>query len=168
MRTARKAVIEGARTGEVVPAESRTLSRVVTFLGGRKTLRARIETKLEAHDAIQKGLPSAALLAVLEHVRVLPNADLTAALGVSERTIQRRANDPTLPLSPEQSGRTWRFAEVLAKATDVLGDQDAAERWMMAPAMALDQRRPIDLLATPTGFELVEQLLGRMEYGVYT
>ncbi|MCC6197871.1 MAG: antitoxin, partial [Burkholderiales bacterium] len=122
MGSARKKMIESTRTGGSVPAESRTLSRVVTFLGGRKILRTRIETKLEAHDAIHKGLPSAALLAVLEHVRVLPNADLTAAIGVSERTIQRRANDPTLPLSPEQSGRTWRFAEVLAKATDVLGD----------------------------------------------
>jgi putative toxin-antitoxin system antitoxin component (TIGR02293 family) len=34
--------------------------------------------------------------------------------------------------------------------------------------MALDQRRPIDLLATPAGVQLVEDLLGRIQYGVYT
>ncbi|MFH0343200.1 MAG: antitoxin Xre/MbcA/ParS toxin-binding domain-containing protein [Chromatiales bacterium] len=37
-----------------------------------------------------------------------------------------------------------------------------------APAMALDQRRPIELLSSPAGVEMVEQLLGRLEYGVYT
>ncbi|HEV3423731.1 MAG TPA: antitoxin Xre/MbcA/ParS toxin-binding domain-containing protein [Paraburkholderia sp.] len=31
----------------------------------------------------------------------------------------------------------------------------------------LEQRCPIDLLSTPAGVELVEDLLERMEYGVY-
>jgi len=35
-------------------------------------------------------------------------------------------------------------------------------------ATGLDQRRPIDLLTTPAGVELVEDFLGRIEYGVYT
>ena len=35
------------------------------------------------------------------------------------------------------------------------------------PAIGLDQRRPIDLLATPAGAKLVEDFLSRVEYGVY-
>ena len=72
------------------------------------------------------------------------------------------------PLSQEQSGRAWKFAEILATATEVFGSQSEAEQWMIAPAVALDQRRPIDLLGSPVGLELVEQLLGRIEHGVYT
>jgi uncharacterized protein (DUF2384 family) len=34
--------------------------------------------------------------------------------------------------------------------------------------MALDDRRPADLLSSPVGVEMVEQLLGRLEHGVYT
>ena len=34
--------------------------------------------------------------------------------------------------------------------------------------MALDRRRPIDLLATQAGVDAVEELLTRMEYGVYS
>ncbi len=34
--------------------------------------------------------------------------------------------------------------------------------------MALEQRKPIDMLSTPAGFELVEEHLTRVEYGVYT
>jgi putative toxin-antitoxin system antitoxin component (TIGR02293 family) len=60
------------------------------------------------------------------------------------------------------------FSEILVKATAVLGSQEEAERWLERPAIGLEQRRPIDLLATPAGVRLVEELLGRIEYGVYT
>jgi putative toxin-antitoxin system antitoxin component (TIGR02293 family) len=82
--------------------------------------------------------------------------------------VQRFKLAPDKKLSPEQSGRAWKFAEILAKATAVLGSQEEAEDWLRRPAMALDQRRPIDLLATPAGVQLVEDLLGRIQYGVYT
>jgi putative toxin-antitoxin system antitoxin component (TIGR02293 family) len=90
------------------------------------------------------------------------------AIGISLRTIQRHKESPAKSLSPEQSGRAWKLAEILAKATAVLGSQEEAERWLQQPAMGLDQRRPIDLLATPAGVEIVEDFLGRLEYGVYT
>jgi putative toxin-antitoxin system antitoxin component (TIGR02293 family) len=49
-----------------------------------------------------------------------------------------------------------------------MGSQEAAEQWLERPAIGLDQRRPIDLLSTPAGVELVETFLERLEYGVYT
>jgi putative toxin-antitoxin system antitoxin component (TIGR02293 family) len=87
---------------------------------------------------------------------------------MSLRTIQRRKEAPSKRLNQEQSGRTWKFAEILAKATAVLGSQEEAEQWLQRPAMGLDQRRPLDLLATPAGVEIVQDFLGRLEYGVYT
>lgn len=49
----------------------------------------------------------------------------------------------------------------------MFGSQEEAEQWLERPAIGLDQRRPIDLLATPAGIELVEQYLTRLAYGVY-
>jgi putative toxin-antitoxin system antitoxin component (TIGR02293 family) len=86
---------------------------------------------------------------------------------MSLRTFQRRKDAPAKPLNQEQSGRTWKFAEILAKASSVLGSQEAAEQWLERPAIGLEQRRPIDLLATQAGVELVEDFLERLEYGVY-
>src|SRR5260370_9472837 len=71
-------------------------------------------------------------------------------------------------LNQEQSGRTGKFAEILAKATTIFGSQERAEQWLEKPATGLNQRRPIDLLSTPAGVELVEDFLERLEYGVYT
>lgn len=57
---------------------------------------------------------------------------------------------------------------ILRLATVVLGSKAEARRWLEAPAMALDQRRPIDLVETRDGEALVTTLLNRIEYGVYT
>jgi len=86
---------------------------------------------------------------------------------MSLRTAQRYRGTPSKPLSQQQSGRIWKFAEILAKAIAVLGSQEEAERWLDSPAMGLKQRRPIDLLATPAGVALVEDFLDRLAYGVY-
>jgi putative toxin-antitoxin system antitoxin component (TIGR02293 family) len=65
-------------------------------------------------------------------------------------------------------GRTRKFAEILARATELFGSRQEAKRWMERPAMALECRRPIDLMTTPAGVEIVEHLLQRLQYGVYT
>jgi putative toxin-antitoxin system antitoxin component (TIGR02293 family) len=83
------------------------------------------------------------------------------------RAAQRRKKTAEKPLSQEQSGRTWKFAEVLTKAMAIFGTQKEAEQWLERPAIGLDQRRPIDLLATPAGAKIVEDFLDRLEYGVY-
>jgi putative toxin-antitoxin system antitoxin component (TIGR02293 family) len=114
------------------------------------------------------GLPGGALTHLFDNFVVMrATASLEKAVGMSLRTYQRRKDAPAKPLSQEQSGRTWKFAEILAKATAVFGSQDEAEQWLERPAMGLERRRPIDLLATPAGVELVEDFLERLRYGVY-
>jgi len=56
----------------------------------------------------------------------------------------------------------------LAKATEILGSKEAAEQWLSRPAMGLGGQRPIDLLQTVQGAELVNDFLIRLEYSVYT
>jgi putative toxin-antitoxin system antitoxin component (TIGR02293 family) len=144
------------------------LGPIIELLGGPQVLKQSIRSKLDVHEAILKGIPGGALVFMVEHAKTMKPADVTRAVGVSLRTVQRRTKAPTTRLNQEQSGRTWKFAEILAKATEVFGDQTEAESWLAKPAMALDERRPVDLLASPAGVEMVEQLLGRLEHGVYT
>jgi putative toxin-antitoxin system antitoxin component (TIGR02293 family) len=55
----------------------------------------------------------------------------------------------------------------VGNAAEVLGSIEEAEQFMERPAIGLDQNRPIDLLATPAGVEMVETYLQRIKYGVY-
>jgi len=150
------------------PADSNLTDRTARLMGGARVLRHKFANPLDVHDAIEAGLPGAALHHLVDKLTVLEqDAALERAMGMSRRTLQRSKTAPERPLSSEQSGKAWKFAEVLALATDVLGSQDAAERWLSEPAMGLNQRRPIDLLQTPAGTELVETLLRRIDFGVY-
>ena len=148
--------------------ESGSFTQIVELLGGRQVFKKRINSKLDAHEVIRKGIPGGALVSLVKHIKILDSEDLLQAVGVSRRTVQRRSDTPLKPLSQDQSGRAWKFAEIVTTATNVLGSQAEAEKWLVTPAVALNQRRPVDLLSSPAGTELVEQLLGRLRYGVYT
>jgi putative toxin-antitoxin system antitoxin component (TIGR02293 family) len=69
---------------------------------------------------------------------------------------------------PKQVNNQRKLAEILARATFVFGSKEEAEKWLVNPAIGLDQRKPIDLLATPAGVELVEDFLVRLEHSVHT
>jgi putative toxin-antitoxin system antitoxin component (TIGR02293 family) len=144
------------------------LDDVSTLLGGRSVLGSIIESDLEAHELLHRGLPRAALSSLVDKIHFITSDEASEALGMSLRTLQRHKNTPAEHLDVQQSGRAWKFAEILAKATRVLGSQDEAEQWLRRPAIGLDQQRPIDLLTTPAGVQLVEDYLGRLEYNVYT
>lgn len=151
--------------------EDAEISRTVALLGGPRTLHRPVRSRLEAHDLLREGLPGHALKHLVNGVSILRaphHGSLEKAVGISLRTYQRRKDAPDKPLSLEQSGRAWKFAEILGRAIALFGSQAAAEEWLERPAMALDQRRPIDLLSTPAGVASVEDHLTRLEYGVYT
>ena len=150
------------------PLEEIELQRVADLLGGARVFRRPVRNSLEAHEMLLKGLPGRALTHLIDNLVVMErSASLEKAVGMSLRTFQRRRDAPAQRLSQEQSGRAWKFAEILAKATGLLGSQEEAEQWLDRPQIGLDQRRPIDLLQTPAGVELVQDLLTRVEYGVY-
>lgn len=154
--------------GAASHGEPGLLARVAALLGGTAVLCMPLTSPIDAHELLLRGLPGTALMHLIDTLSFVHKTEsLERAMGISLRTVQRRRDLPAKPLSQEQSGRTWKFAEVLARATGVFGSQAEAEQWLERPAMGLDQRRPIDLLATPAGLQLVEDFLGRLEYGVY-
>lgn len=56
---------------------------------------------------------------------------------------------------------------VVDLATRVLGSHEAAERWLLQKSVVLDGERPLDLLTSPSGTEAIQDLLTRIECGVY-
>lgn len=153
---------------DIEEAVDPVIGRTAELLGGRRTLGRLVRSRLDAHDLIQAGIPARALAHLVSNVPIARDGGLEQAVGISLRTYQRRKETLDQPLSREQSGRTWKFAEILGRATEIMGSQQEAEQWLERPAIGLDERRPIDLLSTPAGVQSVEDYLTRIEYGVYT
>lgn len=168
MQVVIKAAAIETRPAEAARFEAQPLQRVARLLGGARVLRHKLDSGLDAHDMILRGLPGQALTHLVGGLQIIePTQSLEKAMGMSLRTYQRRKDEPARKLSPEQSGRVWKFAEVLDKAIRVFGTQSAAESWLERPAIGLGQRRPIDLMSSPAGVEMVETVLMQLEYGVY-
>jgi len=138
------------------------------LLGGPKVLQVASLEMLDLHHAIVRGLRPATLVHLKKSLVHLSTADLGRALGVSERTILRHLEQSSGRLGVALGSRVWRLAQLLAHATTVFGGDEQAQRWLISSAMGLDGWRPIDLLQTDVGEELVNEFLGRLQYGVYS
>jgi putative toxin-antitoxin system antitoxin component (TIGR02293 family) len=121
---------------------------------------------LQTHDLVTKGIGVANLRRLMNAYLLLDNDQICKVIGASERTLQRAA-EKAKPLDTNVSDRAIRLASVTSQAIDVLGSQEAAERWLSSPALGLDGRKPIDLLQSTEGTDLVKTLLTRMDYDVY-
>ncbi len=116
-------------------------------------------------EIIRRGLPVQELDA-LQSVLDLPMEKLAPMLGISKATLHRRKTQGRL--GPDESDRVIRFARLMAKATEVLESEDAARRWLTSPQFGLGGSVPLDYALTEVGAREVEDLLGRIDLGVYS
>ncbi len=126
------------------------------------------DTPVSAPDMIrfvQAGLPFDELLALQSSLE-LPLDKLAIKLGISKATLHRRKLDGRL--GPEESDRVIRFARLMGKAVTVFETEDNARRWLSSPQVGLGGAVPLDYAGTEIGAREVEDLLGRIEYGVYS
>lgn len=156
-----------SQAAPVLFAEQERLPQIVGFLGGETAMSRRIENKLDVHNLIKSGFPFDVLRFLMNSIPALRDPDfMQKAIGMSVRTSQRKNADGAV-LTAEQSSKTWNFAEVMTQAEAVFGTKEDAIKWLNEPALGLDGERPIDLLSTSAGHDLVTDLLTRMEFGVY-
>lgn len=140
---------------------------------------ARARTLVAAHA---KGRPPRALVVAarvkaglkiaefdaLRELLGLTVEDLAARVGISSATLSRR-RQAGAPLDVGCSDRLLRYARLFRLAAELHdGNEEAARVWLRKPARALDGETPLDHAGTEAGAREVENLIGRLEHGVYT
>jgi putative toxin-antitoxin system antitoxin component (TIGR02293 family) len=131
----------------------------------KKTVTAKTAHPAELIQRIQKGLRFSELK-TLQDTLGLPFEKLAAKLCISRSTLQRRKAAGRL--SPDESDKVIRFSRLLHQATDFFGDIEKARAWLKHPQFGLGGAVPLDYATTEAGAREVENLLGRMKYGVYS
>jgi putative toxin-antitoxin system antitoxin component (TIGR02293 family) len=87
----------------------------------------------------------------------------------SETTGKRRfANIETNRLDPMESDRLVRMGRIIVEANEIFGDREKAMRWLHKPNRALKDHTPLEMSKTDPGARMVETLLGRISYGIFT
>ena len=91
---------------------------------------------------------------------------LAKTLNIAISTLARRKN--TGRMTFEESERIYRIARLYDRAVEVFGDKKMGRKWLKDPAWALGDITPLELAETELGAQEVDDLLGRIEHGVFT
>jgi len=138
---------------------------VVEILGGEKVLRRKVSSPLKLVEAVREGLPYSSLQAVMDALG-LSRQEASRVLSLPLRTLDRRKRQRRLQAL--ESDRLYRLANIATRAIDVLGSPHHAALWLRSPNRALGGVVPLELLDTELGAEQVDEILGRIEYGMYS
>jgi putative toxin-antitoxin system antitoxin component (TIGR02293 family) len=139
---------------------------VPDVLGGELILGRSMNDGGALAELVREGLPVKALFLLAERLD-LRQAEISEKIGIPQRTLTRRITQQSR-LTPAESDRTVRLAQVYSTAAETLGTGDKATAWLKTPNRALRGGRPLDQLDTDPGVREVEDLLGRISYGVYS
>jgi len=139
---------------------------VPEVLGGEILLERSFAKSGALAELVREGVPVKALLLLAERLDIT-QAEVAAKIGIPLRTLTRRMSSDAR-LTAAESDRTVRLAQVYATAVETLGDGERAASWLKTPNRALRGGTPLDQLDTDPGVREVEDLLGRIAYGVYS
>jgi putative toxin-antitoxin system antitoxin component (TIGR02293 family) len=124
-----------------------------------------IATVQQQIDRIRGGLSFRAA-ENLQKALSMPMEKLAIILGLSRATLHRRKVQGKL--GQAESEKLVRYQQLLKKASEVFGNADEARLWLTHPQPGLGNAVPIDFARSEIGAREVENLLGRIEYGVYS
>lgn len=133
--------------------------------GPASILRLQANSVVELRNAVRSGLPFSAFVALTKQLDISPQ-HFTAIFGIPLRTVARRKE--ARRLNPQESDRLYRVAWVASQAVEVLGSIEKARVWLKTPNRALGCERPLDLLDTEIGARQVEDVLLRLNYGIFS
>ena len=116
-------------------------------------------------DAVKVGLPIRVFRALAEALSV-SEVTLASVTGISGTTLTRRKRSGHL--TPDESEHVLRIATLLNQARQVFEDAGDAAEWLKTPNLSLGHKAPLEYADTEIGAREVENLLGRIDYGVYS
>jgi putative toxin-antitoxin system antitoxin component (TIGR02293 family) len=96
----------------------------------------------------------------------LPMEKLGPMLGISKATLHRRKIQGRLDQA--ESDRVVRYARLMGQAIEVMESEENARQWLNSPQFGLGGAVPLEYAETEVGAREVENLLGRIEHGVYS
>ncbi|GLU51086.1 antitoxin Xre/MbcA/ParS toxin-binding domain-containing protein [Dyadobacter frigoris] len=95
----------------------------------------------------------------------LTDNEMAYLLGMTPRNLHRIAPDKRL--GTDASERLLLLKNILIHALDTFEGKEAIIRnWLRTPISELNDQTPLQMMDTVTGFSLVDDVLGRLDYGL--
>ncbi|ACF15128.1 conserved hypothetical protein [Chloroherpeton thalassium ATCC 35110] len=122
--------------------------------------------KLLVAHAVKRGVPGV----LFEEINTNSPFDdrwWSSFLNINIRTLQRYRKAKDHIFKPIQSEKIFELAEVINLGNEVFDSPEQFNSWLNMPSPALGNEKPIDLLDTSYGKDLVLAELNNIEYGIF-
>lgn len=142
-----------------------SINAIEDLLGGPDVLGQNINSQMDLFELTRKGLTKKALVNLAQYMH-LSLASMTTILSITERTLQRKKDSDKL--SSFISDQILQLADVYTKGEEVFGTREQVSIWLTKPNKALGYKKPMELLSSSYGVQMVHDVLGRIEHGIYS
>jgi len=136
---------------------------LTTYFGTEPALRREMDSPFDLISVAREGVNKQAILHLAAYLD-LPIGTLLSILSLSTRTWQRY--DSTKVLAKEYTEKALQVAMLYQRGEEVFGDLEKFKGWINYPNPVFNGQRPVDLLDTVFGFQLLQDELIRIEHGV--
>jgi putative toxin-antitoxin system antitoxin component (TIGR02293 family) len=124
-----------------------------------------ILSSFEKIDLVEKGISKTAL-EKLKRMAGLDYDQLALVLNVARATlINKKANEK---FNPDLSDKILSLADLFSYGYEVFEDRDRFNTWLFSSNRALGGQTPFNILHSSFGRQEVKNLIGRIDYGVYS
>jgi len=138
--------------------------RILSVLGGSMQVSQAVNSDIDLIHLTRTGLPKS-VVTNLSAVLGISMEKMSSLLHVSHRTIQRKGDHELLNVY--SSEQILEIASVVSRGIEVLGTIENFTKWLHKEIRVLNNKKPIDFLDTSFGAQLVKDILGRIEHGIY-
>lgn len=143
------------------------LSRMVDIMGGKQVIKQPVHNTLDFLHLSQKEQLSIEAIRSIQRLMKFTNKEMSQMLSISESTLQRRYNSE-VPLSKDEAEKAFHITKVIARGMEVYGSLDDFLRFLHANSKALGNIKPIEIMSSSIGRDEILNLLGRIEWGMYS
>lgn len=124
-----------------------------------------VHSMIDLDKIVRNGIPIGMVKSLKESVR-MDDKSISDFIGITARTYHNYIEHNKV-LDLEKSDRIYRLASMVALAEEVFEDEEYAHNWLRQPQFGLGGAIPLKMMESEAGASLIEDLLNRIEHGVY-
>jgi putative toxin-antitoxin system antitoxin component (TIGR02293 family) len=162
--------LSGSKTAQLTRAEAIAIVSNMAFeswiiFGGSSDKPEGQMTPMEKMVMVDRGVTKKDLES-LKNITKLDYDELAKALSIGRATLINKKGDDKF--SPTLSEKIVGLADLYSYGYEAFEDKERFNQWMLRPNQALGGQAPYDLIHNQFGREEVRNVIGRIEYGVYS
>lgn len=115
-------------------------------------------------NKLEIGIPVNVIEKIASYLDISVN-ELMIYLRISRSTWHRRKKAGKLDFN--LSDKAFQLSKLLEYAEGVFGSMEKVRLWFKVPSIVFENRRPIELVSSLSGINLINDELIRIEHGVY-